>query len=501
MVKSFSPFCVCALGCFLGRYFFFWLEKPGYLFLAGILVLFFSFLSSWFLILGLRDKLPENFEQYRLVLFFFIAGLLTGVSAFYSQSRKFSLPATAMNTKAGFVFELKSDLKPYGDSFYSCDGCLAELSFSGIKQKKTGSITALIPREIVKSPNHKYREVIASGAVLSGTGTVFENKTGMLFLKFNRIEKKEWKNSFKKFRGIIRFRLMEKIESKGNAGGLLYALLTSSKEFLPESFSQYFTKSGCAHVLALSGMHLSIICSLGIFLWKGLMGKKWAFLFGFAASLCFYIFAGGSPSLKRAIIMVFIAGIVKWAGIRIPLISVLSISFVFHTWFFPEESGTVSFILSYGGLLGIILFADSIKWFLEPYIPSGIASSFSASLGAVLMTTGVSALFFGEFYLAGVIASIPVCILVLIFLYAGGLTLILDLFFFLPDFCFFPMEFICGIIEKTAKFFSLFPSVKVDTISGVVFSFGVCLMAGFGIKLLKVHMEKRSSRLEDFDKL
>ena len=132
MVKSFSPFCVCALGCFLGRYFFFWLDKPGFLFLAGILVLFFSFLSSWFLILGLRDKLPENFEQYRLILFFFIAGLLTGVSAFYSQSRKFSLPATAMNTKAGFVFELKSDLKPYGDSFYSCDGCLAELSFSGI---------------------------------------------------------------------------------------------------------------------------------------------------------------------------------------------------------------------------------------------------------------------------------------------------------------------------------------------------------------------------------
>lgn len=501
MVKSFSPFCVCALGCFLGRYFFFWLAEPGFLFVSGILVLLFSFFSSFFLILEIRHILPENFEQYRLVLIFFIAGLLTGLSAFYSQNRKFSLPESALNTSAGFVFELKSDLKPYGDSFYSCDGTLQEISFSRIKQKKAGKITALIPREIVKSPDHRYREVIASGAVLSGTGTAFENTRGDLLLKFNQIEKKLWKNSFKKYRGIVRVRLMEKIESKGKAGGLLYALLTSSKEFLPGEFSGYFIKSGCAHVLALSGMHLSIICSLGIFLWKSIMGKKWAFLFGVAASVCFYIFAGGSPSLKRAIIMLFIAGLARWAGIKIPLISVLSISFVLHTWLYPEESGTISFILSYGGLLGIILFADSIKWFLEPYLPPGLASSFSASLGAVLMTTGVSALYFGEFYLAGVLASIPVCFLILIFLYVGGLTLILDLIFFLPGFCFFPMEFVCAVIEKTAEFFSFFPSVKVDSVWGVFLSFGVCLTAGFGIKLLGKHMEKRSLCLEDFDKL
>ena len=44
----------------------------------------------------------------------------------------------------------------------------------------------------------------------------------------------------------------------GSAGGLLLALLSASKEYTSSAFSDAFRLAGLSHILALSGMHVSI---------------------------------------------------------------------------------------------------------------------------------------------------------------------------------------------------------------------------------------------------
>ena len=82
----------------------------------------------------------------------------------------------------------------------------------------------------------------------------------------------------------------------GRAGGFLLALLSGSKEYLDSKISNTFRHSGLSHILALSGMHLSLISSIAGIVENKSALKKLGLLLKVGTIILFVWFAGISPS-------------------------------------------------------------------------------------------------------------------------------------------------------------------------------------------------------------
>ena len=127
------------------------------------------------------------------------------------------------------------------------------------------------------------------------------------FGKFSAAEKLKY--AFEKFlsraakiRALSRLHFSRLMYAWGNAGGLVLALLSGSREYLPPEAGEAFRNAGLSHILALSGMHLSLFSGLAFFIGKKSLGKRFAPILEIFAVLLFFWFAGKSPSLFRALL-------------------------------------------------------------------------------------------------------------------------------------------------------------------------------------------------------
>ncbi len=249
----------------------------------------------------------------------------------------------------------------------------------------------------------------------------------------------------------------------GSAGGLLLALLSGSRSYLESDSARAFRLSGLSHVLALSGMHLSLFSSLAFAFGKKTFGKKAApYLELFAISV-FVWFAGKSPSLFRALLCSFAAifsGLLKIKA-KSPL-NLLALVFLIHVCVFPRDIRELSFMLSYGSLAGILAFNEFIAKPLFGAIPSGAANSLAQSLGAQSVSMPICARFFGFLTPAGILASVFVSPMVTIFIYLGLFCILASLLFpFAAPLCGCLLSFVYKGIKGSVLFFSAIPCLKI----------------------------------------
>lgn len=140
---------------------------------------------------------------------------------------------------------------------------------------------------------------------------------------------------------------------------LLTAFLTGDREFLSESTLEEFRRSGMMHALALSGLHVGIIYSILSFLFSALGG--------FPASrkvrsslvvVCLWPYAlltGMGTSIFRAVVMATVyEAAVLLEREKCPS-SALALSAVIVTLTDPSAPSSLSFQLSFGAMLGIVV--------------------------------------------------------------------------------------------------------------------------------------------------
>jgi len=53
---------------------------------------------------------------------------------------------------------------------------------------------------------------------------------------------------------------------------LLRALILGERKFIPEEIREGFNRSGTAHILAISGLHIGIVAAFSFFLLRRLLG-------------------------------------------------------------------------------------------------------------------------------------------------------------------------------------------------------------------------------------
>ncbi len=288
-----------------------------------------------------------------------------------------------------------------------------------------------------------------------------------------------WVNNFAYIRTIMRLEFKRLLYAWGDAGGLLLALLSGAREYTNVDIAEGFRKAGLSHILALSGMHLSLFAGLALGGGKLIAGKRVGTIFSFFAVIVFVWFAGLSPSLFRAFVCNSIALLLSYCSLpgvsgnteviyrfispsftSIRLLRILSLSFIIHVCLFPQDMFTPAFMLSYGALVGIALSEYLIKPYIVRFLPQFLTSPLSAAIGAQLCTSPVTISLFGTLMPIGILSSVIVSPIALAFLVIGIFCILICIAI---PFLLYPIgDIISGIywfLEWIVLWFAQFPPI------------------------------------------
>ena len=353
--------------------------------------------------------------------------------------------------------------------YYKCD-----FIPSFVKSKKelstfstNGKITLLIPKEIIEThyPGKLYSTIgesifVEEGSILNVQIEQLNKKTDESFFIVKKAEFLGWKNFLSKIRGFFRLQFKRLMYMWGNAGGLLLALLSSSKEYTSFEFSNAFRLTGLSHILALSGMHVSIFSTLTEKSFFKILGKNKTNFLSLIIVLLFVWFAGIAPSLTRAMISTIIIFIAAKLNLKLKILDILCLSFLIQLSLYPQDSSSISFILSYLALFGILTLGTYIKPFLTNFFGTTLSSSLSSSIGAILVTIPVCAVIWGYITPIGIISTIFISPLVTFFLIFGLISVIICLIF--PFFT-YPLgtilQIVYYLIDNVATLFAKVPPI------------------------------------------
>jgi len=339
------------------------------------------------------------------------------------------------------------------------------------KAAARGKLTLLIPCEMIEAfyPGKLYTAAKKNGAYLweaGGNYRLYGQFRSEYFLVKECRAAYFGKSFFQRldyFRALARLQFKRLMYSWGSAGGLLLALLSGAKEYTENEISTAFKNAGLSHILALSGMHLSMFSGIAIFAGKKIGRKKLTFIIRIIALIIFVWFAGFSPSLLRAFICSMLLLLASISNVKEPdMLIILCFSFLLQLILTPQSYNNAGFILSYGALAGILCFNKFFRKYLIKIIPGYFSASLSASFSAQIFTGPYSLKTFSSFAPAGIIATSIISPLISIFIYSGLALIILCLIFpFLVKASGIFLNFLYTIIKILVIFFSKFPKISV----------------------------------------
>lgn len=240
---------------------------------------------------------------------------------------------------------------------------------------------------------------------------------------------------------------------------LLQALITGNKKDLDPHDIKAFRESGCSHILALSGFHVSVIVLL-VFLVLRIFFTGFKVLFLSLIILFLYSFiVGASPSLIRSVTMFSVGLFFKLRKKRKSVYIILVISFFINTFLFPEDYYSISFKLSYLALAGIVVIGKDICLLpLFRLFPGYLKFSLASSLGAICSTSLLCFSEFGIIYPVGILSSLVLTPLVTIYIWIGIISMVIS-----------PLSFLIekgdNIILFIAEFFSNYPIIDESVVN------------------------------------
>lgn len=221
-----------------------------------------------------------------------------------------------------------------------------------------------------------------------------------------------------------------------------YAILFGDKNGLDEGVSQMFSYAGISHILAVSGLHVSVLVSIIWFLLDKIKCKKYIKLGVFGGILLFYAYlCYFSPSVCRAGVMAFTLATCKAFKVEYDSLSSLSLAGIIILALSPEKLFSLSFQLSFMCIFSIITLAPAFDWLFDKIrCPKWLGSALGMSIATNIAVLPVSVNVFGEVSLLGVISNIfvlPIFSVVYVLLFTVVLFSViikpLGVFLFLPD--------------------------------------------------------------------
>lgn len=196
------------------------------------------------------------------------------------------------------------------------------------------------------------------------------------------------------------------------------ALLLGERSDMDYQINTALKVSGISHVVAVSGLHISILFSMLSIL---CVRRRWLLaIFGIPVLLLFAAVVGFTPSITRACLMQILMIISMLVDREYDAPTSLSFASLVMLAVNPVVITSASFQLSVGCMAGIFLFSQRIQeWILDlPFweewkgkslknrFRNGFATGVSVTLSAMFFTTPLSALYFDTVSLVSILTNL-----------------------------------------------------------------------------------------------
>lgn len=248
----------------------------------------------------------------------------------------------------------------------------------------------------------------------------------------------------------------------------LATMLTGDDSALTDSDREQFSRSGVAHILALSGLHVAIIAwVVSLMLWPlyltGL--RRTRFALTIVILWAFAVMTGLTPSVTRAVVMATVFFAAMMFGLRRSPLNALCLAALLILLFSPRDVLTPGFQLSFLSSASILIFAPRLNPVSRrrPHLRSAVdllCVSLAAMLGTGLLATFYFHIFPVYFLLSNVFAALLVPILI-----AGGILMLLFMAVGIPHQALCRLlEAICSAISGVADFVASLPGASIDRI-------------------------------------
>ncbi len=250
----------------------------------------------------------------------------------------------------------------------------------------------------------------------------FHRTNGILLLAYQAGDAviEQGKSGIRDLPGILREKSLELIERfiPGESAGFAKALLLSDRSDMSYLRSTQFSVTGISHIVAVSGLHVTILFALLYFL----AGKHRYItaVIGIPSLVMFAAVAGFVPSVTRASIMQILVMLALALNREYDPPTALSFSALAMLIWNPLVIAAVGFQLSVAAVAGIFLFSGKIRNWLNTFVPQGqkrstyqklrawMITSVSVTLSATMMTMPLTAVYFGTVSLAAPITNLLV---------------------------------------------------------------------------------------------
>lgn len=234
---------------------------------------------------------------------------------------------------------------------------------------------------------------------------------------------------YRQFLQELRERLNQYLyEAGGEDGPVFAAMVLGDKQGLEDSRKLRYQMGGIIHILAISGLHVSIL-GMGFF---GLLKRLGAGNGSAGTVVLLVMFAygmmtGGSLSALRAVCMLLVSVGARILGRIYDMPTALALAALLILLESPASLYGSSFLLSFGAVLGIGVLVPVLEEALV--VKHKILSMLLSSAAVQLMTLPVSLYFFGEVSLVGVFLNLAVLPTVSVVLVSGMAGAILGVWF------------------------------------------------------------------------
>ena len=266
--------------------------------------------------------------------------------------------------------------------------------------------------------------------------------------------------------------VLEHIGGDDEERELSVLLLLGIKSDPESTVSELARKSGNSHILALSGMHLSLFTWMLSALLTPVFGKRYARLISLSLLLLYILMIGPKPSLLRA----FILSLVFFVFSPEKGIDALVFCFVIQLVLLPDTVLTLSSLLSYLSLSGIISVTGQLVSAVDAFVivPEKPLSALFATVSALLFTVPVSYHVFGSYQLSSLLTSPVTGIIIYLYMIFSIISLFVppaaEVCSCLYDALIFVMEkgASAAMFETLDGYYVLFASAVLILFSGLI---------------------------------
>lgn len=215
--------------------------------------------------------------------------------------------------------------------------------------------------------------------------------------------------------------------------GVLGAMILGEKTYLPADRKEQFQKTGIGHLLAISGLHVSLLgAGLFFFLRSYCLPMRKAVVATVVFLYLYGKFTGFPVATERAVLMMACGLFARYTGRCYDALSAMALSGIITLFQQPLQLFQCGFILSYTAIAGIVLFSPVMEK-LSPYFKKNglrgkMLQAVMSSTSVFLVTVPVMLWFFYEISPYAILANLVVLPLLSLLVGAGIFGCIISFF-------------------------------------------------------------------------